>query len=140
MKQDQFDVKTAFLYGDLQEVIYMTQPFGYNDGTDKVCRLKRSLCGLKQSPRCWNKRFRMFLEKHQLKQSDADPCLFFNTTEDHKLIIVLYVDDGLVAYQNETDFEMLIADLKAELQVTVSSASCFLGLQMNQAQDGSILQ
>jgi hypothetical protein len=124
MKLGQFDVKTAFLYGDLEEVIYMKQPVGYNDGTDKVCRLKRSPYELKKSPRCWNKRFRMFLEKHQLKRSDADPCLFFYTTEGHKLIIVLYVDDGLVAYQNETDFEMLIADLKT--RVPGNSFNCIV--------------
>jgi hypothetical protein len=138
MKLGQFDVKTAFLYGDLEEVIYMKQPVGYNDGNDTICRLKRSLYGLKQSPRCWNKRFWMFLGKHQLKRSDTDPCLFFNTTEGHKLIIVLYVDDSLDAYLNETDFEILIANLKAEFQVIVSSALWFLGLQINQEQDGSI--
>jgi Reverse transcriptase (RNA-dependent DNA polymerase) len=64
--------------------------------------------------------------------------MFYNNSEGHKLIIVLYVDDGLVVYQNETDYEMLIADLKAEFQITVSSASSFLGIQINQAQDGSI--
>lgn len=138
MKLGQFDVKTAFLYGDLEESIFMKQPPGYDDGTDKVCRLKRSLYGLKQSPRCWNKRFKSFLEKHQLKQSDADPCMFYKNHAGHKLIIVLYVDDGLVAYQDKADFETLIADLKAEFQCTVSSASCFLGLQINQAVDGSV--
>ncbi|XP_060857196.1 uncharacterized protein LOC132934828 [Metopolophium dirhodum] len=48
----QFDVQTAFLYGDLDEEIYMRQPEGFNDGTEMVCRLQRSLYGLKQSPRC----------------------------------------------------------------------------------------
>ena len=53
----QFDVKTAFLYGTLEEDIYTRQPEGFSDGTDKVCKLQRSLYRLKQSPRCWNKRF-----------------------------------------------------------------------------------
>jgi len=57
----QFDVKTAFLYGDLGKEIYMRQPEGFNDGTEKVCRLQRSLYGLKQSPRCWNIKFKTFL-------------------------------------------------------------------------------
>lgn len=52
-----FDVKTAFLYGDLDEVIYMKQPTGYEDGTNRVCMLKKSLYGLKQAPRCWNRKF-----------------------------------------------------------------------------------
>ena len=55
-----FDVKTAFLYGTLDEIIYMKQPQGYEDGTDRVCKLTKSLYGLKQSPRCWNKRFKDF--------------------------------------------------------------------------------
>ena len=57
----QFDVSTAFLYGDLEEKIYVKQLTGYDDGTGRVCRLKRSLYGLKQSPRCWNKRFGKFM-------------------------------------------------------------------------------
>ena len=72
----QFDVATAFLYGDLDEEIFMKQPEGYDDGTDKVCRLQKSLCGLKQAPRCWNKKFNDFLVKHDFKSSDAEPCLF----------------------------------------------------------------
>ena len=49
----QFDVYTAFLYGDLEEDIYMIQPEGCDDGSGRVCHLKRSLNGLKQAPRCW---------------------------------------------------------------------------------------
>ena len=48
----QFDVSTAFLYGELEEVIYMQQPEGYDDGTDQVCQLQKSLYGLKQAPGC----------------------------------------------------------------------------------------
>jgi hypothetical protein len=51
----QFDVSTAFLYGNLEEIIYMEQPSGYEDGTGKACKLKKGLYGLK-TPRCWNRR------------------------------------------------------------------------------------
>lgn len=54
----QFDVKTAFLNGVIEENIYMDQPEGFEDDTDRVCKLHRSLYGLKQSPRCWNEKFR----------------------------------------------------------------------------------
>lgn len=47
----QYDIKTAFLYGGLKEDIYMKQPKGYDDGTNRVCKLLKSLYGLKQSPR-----------------------------------------------------------------------------------------
>ena len=55
MKLKQFDVKTAFLYSELEEEVYLEQPEGFDDGSGRVCRLKRSLYGLKQAPRCWNK-------------------------------------------------------------------------------------
>ncbi|KAG2763703.1 hypothetical protein Pcac1_g24571 [Phytophthora cactorum] len=56
LKLHQMDVKTAFLNGLLDEDIYMVQPDGYvdEDHPDYVCKLKRSLYGLKQSPRMWN--------------------------------------------------------------------------------------
>jgi len=51
LKLKQFNIKTAFLYGDLQEVIYINQPKGFEDGTELICKLQRSLYGLKQAPR-----------------------------------------------------------------------------------------
>ena len=93
----QFDVKTAFLYGFLKNVIYMKQPEGFDDGSGRVCKLVRSLYGLKQAPRCWNLRFVQVLQNLQFKQSHADPCLFIKKKASSILIIALYVDDGLVA-------------------------------------------
>lgn len=57
----QFDVKTAFLHGDLDEEIYMDQPAGFDDGSGRVCRLLKGIYGLKQAPRQWNKKFNDFL-------------------------------------------------------------------------------
>lgn len=85
----QFDVKTAFLYGLLEEQIYMKQPEGFDDGTDRVCKLLQSLYGLKQSPRSWNKRFVDYMLKLGFVVSDADPCLYVRQKQDHKLIVVV---------------------------------------------------
>ena len=74
----QFDTKTAFLYGTNYEVIYMQQPEGFKDGTDRICVLKKSLYGLEQSLRCWNATFKAFLNKHGLTQSTADSCLYYS--------------------------------------------------------------
>ena len=60
LKLQQFDVKTAFLNGDLEEEIYMQQPQGFSDGSTKVCRLYRSIYGLKQSARYWDKNLIIF--------------------------------------------------------------------------------
>lgn len=57
---EQFDVTTAFLYGDLEEDVFTKQPIGFSDGTSRVCKLIKSLYGLKQAPRCWNAKFNKF--------------------------------------------------------------------------------
>ncbi|GBM73807.1 Retrovirus-related Pol polyprotein from transposon TNT 1-94 [Araneus ventricosus] len=101
MYLSQFDVSTAFLYGELDETIYMQQPGSYKDGTERVCKLKRSLYGLKQGPRCWNNSFGQFVLKLGFKASDADPCLYSKEVNGRKLLIVLYVDNGLVVATNQ---------------------------------------
>lgn len=75
MYLQQFDVKTAFLYGESDETIYMQQPKGYEDGTKRVCRLNRSLYGLKQASRCWNYRFTVVLGKFGLSNEGRPVCV-----------------------------------------------------------------
>ena len=135
----QFDVKTAFLNGKLEEDIYMTQPNGYSDVTPMVCKLKKILCGLKQSPRCWNKRFLNFMSSIGLIESNVDPCLFVRKTKTSKLIVVIYVDNGLVAGTDETEIEEFLNGLKTEFKITVSTAQQYLGIQIVMTPDGSIL-
>ncbi len=134
----QFDVKTAFLYGELQEEIFMRQPDGYDDSTERVCKLNRSLYGLKQSPRCWNRRFKAFMENYGLRVSEADPCLFVNTSAGHKLLVCLYVDDGFIAAEDQQDLTHFLTELQSEFKVTLTSSSTFLGLQYERLEDGSI--
>lgn len=78
MQIHQMGVVTAFLNGDLKEEIYMQQPPGYNQPRKEglVCKLKKSLYGLKQSPRCWNEKLCEYLKLLGFKQSNADPCVF----------------------------------------------------------------
>lgn len=77
----------------------MCQPPGYTQpGKEKmVCKLKKSLYGLKQSPRCWNKVFQEHLQSLNFKQSTADPCIFVKTeATGEKVIVAVYVDDLIV--------------------------------------------
>lgn len=134
----QFDVSTAFLYGDLQEEIYMKQPEGFSDGTAKVCKLKKSLYGLKQAPRCWNTRLGTFLKKLGFKQSDADPCLFILEKGIKKLLLALYVDDGIVAATDESELSAFAENLKSEFKIVTKPATYFLGMEIDQKPDGSI--
>ena len=74
----QMDVVSAFLNGKLDEEIYMEQPDGYvvAGKENLVCKLKKSLYGLKQSPWCWYSAFKDYLESMGFKQSEADPCVY----------------------------------------------------------------
>jgi hypothetical protein len=94
LEMTQFDIKTAFLYGNLDEEIFMEEPEGFETSRNGalVCKLKKSLYGWKQAPRQWNHKFNEFLLS--FKPTYSDPCLY--TTPDWSLIIALYVDDGLV--------------------------------------------
>ncbi|BET01094.1 Reverse transcriptase (RNA-dependent DNA polymerase) [Nesidiocoris tenuis] len=132
----QFDVETAFLNGYLEEDIFMKQPEGYDDGTGRVCHLKRSLYGLKQAPRCFNIRFVQYLKQNlKFKQSDADPCLFVRKTESSMIMIALYVDDGLVASTDKKSLDAFLDELRMEFKITTKSASYFLGLEIEQRED-----
>jgi len=101
----QMDVVTAFLNGELNEEIYMQQPPGYiQSGKERlVCKLKKSLYGLKQSPRCWNATFREYLNSVGFKESSADPCVFIRKGK-YLSIIAVYVDDLILI--TETPDEM----------------------------------
>lgn len=136
MSLTQFDVSTAFLYGDLDEKIYIRQPEGYGDGSNKVCLLQKNLYGLKQAPRCWNKRFGNFLSRLRFRKSEADPCLFIRESNGLKLILVLYVDDGLIAASDKEDLKKFLQDLQAEFKITSKDASYFLGVEIKQTEKG----
>ena len=110
----QMDVKTTFLHGDLDEEIYMQQPEGYaKSGKEHlVCKLCKSLYGLKQEPRQWYHKFDMFMQSQGFKHGTEDPCLYVKRPRDGQLImLILYVDDMLVAGHSQKD----IADLKKKL-------------------------
>src|ERR1700686_893045 len=77
---EQMDVKTSFLHGDLEEEIYMKQPEGFavKGKKEPVCKLKKSLYGLKQSPRMWYKKFDTFIRGLGFTRSKEDHCVYLN--------------------------------------------------------------
>ena len=136
MTLEQFDVTTAFLYANLDEEIYMLQPPGFEDGSSRVCMLKKSLYGLKQAPRQWNKRFSTFLKTFGLEATDADSCVFINKERD--LILAIYVDDGLIASRNQQKAQKLKKALQKEFEIQVGPLSHYLGMDVEKKKDGSI--
>eukprot|EP00253_Pinus_taeda_P024085 PITA_24085 len=107
------DVKTSFLHGDLEEEIYMKQLEGFvvKGKKELVCKLKKSLYGLKQSPRMWYKKFDTFIRGHNFTRRRAYQCVYFKSIGDLVTYLVLYVDDMLLV-RNEKE---IIEDLKTQL-------------------------
>ena len=105
----QMDVKTAFLNGEIDCDIYMSQPEGFIDPNkpEHVCKLKKSLYGLKQSARCWNDTLDRYLMSTGYRKSDADSCLYVKSIkkDDGRISFVIlgvYVDD-IVPVSNDTE-------------------------------------
>lgn len=136
LHMSQFDVKTAFLNGTLDETVYMEQPEGFAENNSKVCRLKRSLYGLKQSPRQWNKRFTEFLTEQRLAVSQYDNCVFYK--RGPLLILAIYVDDGIIFAEEQRDIEHLLRQLKKNFEIHQLELSSFLGFQIHRGVEGEI--
>lgn len=98
----QMDVKTAFLNGELEEEIYMQQPVGFivEGQEQKVCRLLRSIYGLKQSSRQWYIRFHNAIVAYDFEMIHEDNCVYVKRSKGHFVILSLYVDDILIAGSN----------------------------------------
>ena len=137
MFMQQFDIKTAFLYGQLEEEIYMQQPPGYVKNSNLVCRLKGSLYGLKQAPRCFNNKFVEVLKKFDMQSSDADTCVFIKSSNQNKLILAIYVDDGLVLSNNNQLTKQLLNHLEENFEIKICKFTKFLGFQIERV-DGNI--
>ncbi|GJY83827.1 putative polyprotein [Tanacetum coccineum] len=110
LELEQLDVKTTFLHGDLEEEIYMSQPEGFvvQGKEDYVCKLRKSLYGLKQSPRQWYKRFDSFMVNQGFSRSVYDCCVYHKKASSGSLIyLLLYVDDMLVAAKDMEEVKKL---------------------------------
>jgi hypothetical protein len=105
LELEQLDVKTAFLHGKLEEEIYMDQLEGFIvPGIENyVCKLKRSLYGLKQFPRQWY-RFDSFMLSHGFKRSKYGSCVYIKHVNGSPIYLLLYVDDTLIAEQERDHY------------------------------------
>ncbi|UYV65651.1 hypothetical protein LAZ67_3004955 [Cordylochernes scorpioides] len=110
---------------------------GFNNGTDLVWKLKKSLYGLKQSPRFWNQKIVNFMKERCLKENTADPCLFFRKTNDQLLIIAIYVDDGIVAGTNEQEIKEFLDELMLSFKITSEPLNYFLANKVGTPTDNS---
>lgn len=98
----QVDINNAFLHGYLKEEIYIRPPPGYTKFKEgQVCKLVRSLYGLKQASCEWNAEFTSTLIDYGFQQSPHDHCLFIKANSTHFLALLVYVDDVLITESHD---------------------------------------
>uniref|UniRef100_A0A2N9G8E4 Reverse transcriptase Ty1/copia-type domain-containing protein n=1 Tax=Fagus sylvatica TaxID=28930 RepID=A0A2N9G8E4_FAGSY len=136
----QFDVKNAFLHGDLEEEVYMDFPPGFSTSSEsgKVCRLRKSLYGLKQSPRAWFGRFTHSMRKYGYHQSQSDHTLFLKHSNEGKVTaLIVYVDDIVVTGNDIMEMGKLKTYLAKEFEIKdLGTLRYFLGIEVARSKEG----
>ncbi|KAL4099935.1 hypothetical protein PRIC1_007732 [Phytophthora ramorum] len=119
MEAENVDVDTAFLYGDVEEELYMDQPDGFEDQSNPAmkCLLKQALYGTKQAARQWNSKLNKHLEDQGFRRSDADPCVYVRRSTDEYSIVVIYVDDLMLFSKTKEHIESIKMALKKEFSI-----------------------
>ncbi|GJV53735.1 putative ribonuclease H-like domain-containing protein [Tanacetum coccineum] len=133
------DVKSAFLYGTIEEEVYVTQPPGFKDPDhpDKVYKVVKALYGLHQAPRAWYETLANYLLGNRFKRGKIDQTLFIKKQKGDILLVQVYVDDIIFGSTNKelcTGFEKLMKD-KFQMS-SMGELTFFLGLQVQQKEDG----
>ncbi|GAB2276096.1 hypothetical protein Dimus_039170 [Dionaea muscipula] len=143
LELEQMDVKTAFLNGDLDEIIHMNQPEGFEDKVNKnyVCKLNKSLYGLKQAPRQWYKRFDTFVTQIGFCRSEFDVCLYFAHLDAVPIYLLIYVDDMLLISKSMKLINDLKRKLSAEFDMKdLGCAKKILGIEIERNRNANELK
>lgn len=126
----QLDVKSAFLNGKLRNPVYMKQPEGLKGrNSNSVCKLLKSLYGLRESPKCWNTLFNDTLINLGFERSKKDPCLYFSNT----CFMLIHVDDLIIFSNNNNDLNCIETKLSQHFKMKRLNNKniLFLGLEIN---------
>jgi transposase InsO family protein len=142
MKLYQMDVKSAFLNGFINELVYVDQPPGFEDPRypNHVYRLSKALYGLKQAPRAWYERLRDFLIEKGFTIGKVDTTLFTKKLDGEIFICQVYVDDIIFGSSNE-DYCKEFGDLMSkEFEMSmIGELTFFLGFQVKQLREGTFI-
>lgn len=143
MNVHQLDISTAYLNADIEEELYMMQPEGFvqydSSGKPLVCRMKKSLYGLRQAERNWNHTIDKWLIEQGFTKSQADPCLYIKITQNREeyLIVALYVDDILTVSHKTEIRNNFVDKLSKRFKLTDGGeAKWFLGMRITRNQIG----
>ncbi|GJS56821.1 putative ribonuclease H-like domain-containing protein [Tanacetum coccineum] len=133
------DVKSAFLYGRIDEEVYVTQPKGFVDPQHpkKVYKVVKALYGLHQAPRAWYATLSTFLLKHGYRRGTIDKTLFLKKHKRDIILVQVYVDDIIFGSTKKAWCDEFEALMKGEFEMSaMGELTFFLGLQVQQRPDG----
>jgi hypothetical protein len=136
------DVSNAFLHGDLEEEVFMKLPprHPHSGNSMLVCKLHKSIYGLKQSSRAWHTKLSIALESLGFTRSSADSSLFIEIVSDHTLAVLIYVDDLIITGSNEASIAQLKRSLQQQFPIKdLGSLKYFLGIEMAASRKGLFL-
>jgi hypothetical protein len=128
----QYDVKTAFLYGDVEELIFMEQPPGFQvDGPGFICRLLKSLYGLKQAPNIWNKTPHAKLLAMGFERTESDFGLYMlKKNGEVTLLLTVYVDDPLLMGPRDLCAKVAASLMETFELTTMDTVKYLLGVEI----------
>ncbi|GJT63375.1 putative ribonuclease H-like domain-containing protein [Tanacetum coccineum] len=135
----QMDVKSAFLYGRIEEEVYICQPPGFEDPEfpDRVYKVEKALYGLHQAPRAWYETLSTYLLDNGFQRGQIDKTLFIKRVKGDILLVQVYVDDIIFeSTRNEMCIEFKKIMHKRFQMSSIGELTFFLGLQVTQKDDG----
>nr|KAJ0213981.1 hypothetical protein LSAT_V11C400194770 [Lactuca sativa] len=138
----QLDVNNAFLHGTLHEEVFISQPPGFihPDFPTHVCKLKKSLCGLKQAPRVWYLEVTSFLVSISYRKSRADPSLFIYNSNGIISYLLVYVDDFVLTGNNNSFLDSFVSSQAKRFSIKdLGSLHHFLGVEVIPVSTGLFL-
>lgn len=106
-------MSTTFLYGEVEEDIFVIQPTGLEDGCNRVCKLQKALYKLKQALHVWSKKVEKLMRKYGYIPFNSDSSVYH--TPDREIIIAIYVDDVLIASSSRLEIYRAKSILKSNL-------------------------
>jgi hypothetical protein len=136
------DVKSAFLNGPIQELVYVRQPPGFEDPKfpDHVFKLHKALYGLKQAPRAWYECLKDFLLKQGFEIGKADPTLFTHKVGNDLFVCQIYVDDIIFGSTNHVYVEEFSRTMTKRFEMSMmDELKFFLGFQVKQMKEGTFI-
>ncbi|CAI7847758.1 unnamed protein product [Closterium sp. NIES-54] len=140
-KIKQMDITIAFLNGIILEELYMLQLEGLDDGSGRVCRLKKAIYGLKQAPRAWYHKLEETLLAGDFKKSECDHSLFLLQEKEQFLMLLVYVDDILLFSESAAMIERVEEMLEMQFKCSkMGDVEYYLGMHVERDLDKGVLR